>query len=235
MNQTDFQIAIVEDDNILREELTRFMFRHGLSVLEANSAAGLEDLMLTNKIDLLILDLNLPGKSGLEIAKNIREVLPKIGIIMLTAKTSSQDKVKGYEFGADIYLPKPTPVQELLAAVLTLKRRLTNTVSSGWCLDMCKRNLIAEQGGQINLTATEATLLLAFASAPNRMLETGVICDILVEKNEDDEEVTKRAIENSISRLRKKIAESSLLPQKEKIIQSVWNQGYQLCLKITII
>jgi DNA-binding response OmpR family regulator len=90
-----------------------------------------------------------------------------------------------------------------------------------------------DQDTQINLTASEASLLLAFANANNKVLDTGVICDILMEKNHELE-VTKRAIENIISRLRKKIAEANPAIQNDKIIQSVWNQGYQLCLAITI-
>lgn len=234
MNQSSFQIAIVEDDNILREELVHFMTRQGFGVLEANSAAGLDDLLLVNKIDLLILDINLPGKSGLEIAKNVRRVCPHIGIVILTARTSSQDKVKGYEMGADIYLPKPTPVEELLAAVITLKRRIITTHSNSWRLDTNKRVLLTAHDALITLTATEFALLLAFANAPNRILDTGVICDILFEKNQEGE-VTKRAIENTISRLRKKIAETSLQNQTEKTIQSVWNQGYQLCLPLVVV
>lgn len=136
--------------------------------------------------------------------------------------------------GADIYLPKPTPVEELLAAVITLKRRIITTHSNSWLLDTNKRVLLTAQDALITLTATEFALLLAFANAPNRILDTGVICDILFEKNQEVE-VTKRAIENTISRLRKKIAETSLQNQTEKTIQSVWNQGYQLCLPLVVV
>lgn len=234
MSANNFQIAIVEDDPILREELARLIQRQGFNVLEANSANGLEDLMLVNKIDLLILDLNLPGKNGFQIAMNVRKVIPQIGIIMLTARTSLQDKIKGYEMGADIYLPKPTPVEELLAAIMTLKRRLTSSISEGWRLDSDKRILVTEQNMQIALTATETMLLRAFAHAPSRTLDTGVILDILAEKN-DENETTKRAVENLISRLRKKIADSDKTTQQDKIIQSVWNQGYQLSFPIIVL
>ncbi|MFM1955508.1 MAG: hypothetical protein RIR20_328 [Pseudomonadota bacterium] len=234
MTPSAFQIAIVEDDNILREELAHFMSRQGFKVFEANTANTLNDLLLTNKIDLLILDINLPGQSGLEITKNIRAVFPKIGIVMLTARTSLQDKLAGYEIGADFYLPKPTPVEELLAAVMTLKRRISGEDSSNWKLDTSKRLLIVNQDISITLTATESVLLFAFANAPNRILDIGVICDVLSEKSPESE-VSKRSIENLISRLRKKITEAVTSAEQDKIIQSVWNQGYQLCLPISVL
>lgn len=233
-NQLPFQIAIVEDDSILREELTHLMSRQGFTVFEANSANTLNDILLTNKIDLVILDINLPGQSGFEISRNIRAIFPKIGIVMLTAKTSSQDKVTGYEMGADIYLPKPTPVAELLAAVLTLKRRILSENSDNWKLDINKRLLIANNQVSISITANESILLLAFANAPNRILDTGVIFDVLTDKHHEGE-VTKRAVENTISRLRKKITDAIPSTNPEKIIKSLWGRGYQLCIQLEVI
>lgn len=229
-----FQIAVVEDDNILRHELVQFISRNGFSVFEASSSAGLDDLLSIKKFDLIVLDINLPGRNGLEIAQKIRHTNPYIGIVMLTARTSSEDRIKGYEMGADIYLPKPTKPAELLAAIVTLKRRILNTNASGWRLDATKRILLTDLGIEIKLTATESQLLLAFNNANDRILETGVIYDIMHEKNHGNE-VTKRAVENILSRLRTKITEASPEIMDKKVIQSVWKQGYQLCITMIVI
>ena len=232
-NHSTFQIAIVEDDKILREELAFFISRQGFIVHQANNSQALKDILLIYKIDLIVLDLNLPGQSGIEIAKEIRNTSKSVGIIMLTARTSSQDKIIGYEVGADIYLPKPTPLPELLAAVMTLKRRITKDGQEIWKLNANKRLLIVNTDVSIPLTATESALLMAFANTPGRILETGVIFDVLSEHSSENE-VTKRAVENIISRLRKKINESTISNQGETIIKSVWGRGYQLCIELEV-
>ena len=128
------KIAIVEDDVILREELNQFLQARNFEVLEANSGLALNDILLKEIIDLIILDLNLPGQSGFDIAKAVRSQFPKIGIVMLTARTGLMDRVKSYEHGADIYLPKPTPPLELLGAINSVARRVAEKSPSSWVL-----------------------------------------------------------------------------------------------------
>ena len=228
------KIAIVEDDVILREELSQFLQARNFEVLEANSGLALNDILLKEIIDLIILDLNLPGQSGFDIAKAVRSQFPKIGIVMLTARTGLMDRVKSYEHGADIYLPKPTPPLELLGAINSVARRVAEKSPSSWVLFTKSGQLIPPDGiTKIDLVAIESLLLRALAQAPNYSLESESICEILSEQIVT-ETMTKRSLENIISRLRKKI-QPTLRGHERRIIHSVWGTGYQLCLPLTII
>jgi DNA-binding response OmpR family regulator len=144
------------------------------------------------------------------------------------------DRIQSYENGADIYLPKPTPALELLAAVRSLERRLKETeLPQSWSLDFLRRQLTPPGSIQpIELTAVEVYLLSALATAPNQTLDFESIQELLKIKY-DFKELTKRALENLISRLRIKIS-LSIGDEKVRCIQSVWGAGYQLCLPIVI-
>lgn len=228
------KIALIEDDANLREELAHFFSTRDFEVYEANSGISLDDLLVTQQIDVLVLDLNLPGQSGFDIATRIRQHLPGIGIVMLTARTGAPDRLRGYESGADVYLPKPTPPQELLAAVNNLFRRLQNQYPlSQWSLDGHRRLLYTlNRADPITLTGSETALLTALIHAPNKTLESDVLCD-LINKRGPTEPLTKRALENLVSRLRKKISEA-LENKSDPTIRSVWGLGYQLALPITV-
>ena len=228
------QITIVEDDAIFRQEITKFLQTHHFKVEEANNSLGLYDILKEENIDILILDLNLPGQSGFEIAKTVRKTHPQIGIIMLTARTTLADRIAGYEHGADVYLPKPTPPQELLAAINSLAWRINDVKPSGWVLHTQIGRLVSPDGvTQISLIAVESLLLKALSQAPNHSLESESICETLAEQLAS-EIMTKRALENIISRLRKKIQPALDGPEK-RIIHSVWGTGYQLYLPLSIV
>jgi DNA-binding response OmpR family regulator len=231
---TKMKIAIVEDDAILREELCQFLQARQFIVHEANNGLALSDILLMESIDLIVLDLNLPGQSGLEIAKIVRNQYPQIGIVMLTARTGLADRINSYEHGADIYLPKPTPPLELLAAINSIARRFTEKNHHSWILHTQSSQLSPPDNEiRIDLIAVESLLLKALAQAPNHSLESESLCEILSEQLAT-EMMTKRSLENIISRLRKKI-QPSLNTQERRIIHSVWGSGYQLCLPIIIV
>ncbi|HBK43725.1 MULTISPECIES: response regulator transcription factor [unclassified Polynucleobacter] len=235
MNRIPIQmrLAIVEDDAILREELSQFLQSHQFIVHETNNGLALHDLLLAEPIDVIILDLNLPGQSGFEIAQFVRASYPQIGIAMLSARTALVDRIKSYEHGADIYLPKPTPPQELLAAINSLARRITEFKPDGWILQTQSGQLISPNDkNTIQLIAVEMLLLKALAQAPNHSLESESICEILSEQLAM-ETMTKRSLENIISRLRKKI-QPALDGSERRIIHSVWGTGYQLYLPLSI-
>ena len=228
------RIAIVEDDAILREELAYFLGENGFLVSQVNNGSSLDELLMFENIKLIILDVSLPGQNGMVIAKRLRTSFPNLGIIMLTARTGLVDRIQSYENGADIYLPKPTPALELLAAVRSLERRLKETeLPQSWSLDFLRRQLKPPTDTKpIDLTAMEVYLLSALATAPNRTLDFESIQELLKIKY-DFKELTKRALENLISRLRIKIS-LSIGDEKVRCIQSVWGAGYQLCLPIVI-
>ncbi len=229
-----FSIAVVEDDAILREELAHFLRGNGHCVTELVTGVTLNELLTEQTIDVVILDLNLPGMNGFEIAEGLKKNHPTIGILMLTARTSLPDRVKSYDSGADLYLPKPTAPMEILAAVNSLGRRLLKPASvTAWELTESHRALVNQSISQkILLSPFEETLLLCLHRAPEHTLDAQALCDALSKKHHGHA-MTRRALENIISRLRKKIAEH-VDEDKRLIIRSVRGIGYQLCFRFSI-
>lgn len=228
---TRMRVTIVEDDAILREELACFLSLQGCEVLEANSGSGLDELLPRTPIDVVVLDLNLPGENGFEIAERIKRHSPAMGVVMLTARSALPDRVKGYASGADIYLAKPVPGEELLAAISSLHRRLGGQAPPPtWLLDR-DRSVIRPPGGQpdIALTAKELAFLLLFARAARDTLESTAVCDMM-EAADAAEPMSKRALENIVSRLRKKL--QPCVSAERVLIRSVWGSGYQLCMAV---
>lgn len=234
-SMNDLRIAIVEDDSILREELSHFLRANQLNVFEVNNGISLKELLTEQFIHLVILDLNLPGQNGLELATYIRLTFPEIRILMLTARTGQQDKIKGYDSGADIYITKPVSPAELLSAISSLTRRLSQpALATQWQLNLQTRQLIS--GGtstSIDLTAAELALLMALRSAPDQSLDSEQLCQEL-SSHSNSEVITKRALENSISRLRKKLGPSNE-DANAPTIRSVWGHGYQLCINLLLV
>lgn len=227
-------LAIVEDDAVLREELLCFFVSQGYVVYEANSQKGLMDILRMHDIQVVLLDLNLPGKNGYEIAMWLRQDLPRLGIVMMTARTALSDRIKGYEVGADIYLPKPTNPMELLAAIRSLIKRLLDTKGKAqqFQLSIPSRRLSSLDGWCDDLTRIEVVLLKALAISPQQTLDIGEMLNVLEEKF-SERIVTRRALENILSRLRKKLTiafDSDLDP-----IKAIRGYGYQLTWSIEIV
>lgn len=229
----ELNIAIVEDDAILREELGHFLRSQNHRVDSLVSGPALDDLFLERPVDIVILDLNLPGESGLSIAQRYRAQHPDLGIIVLSARTSGIDRIGSYDKGADIYIPKPCLPDELLSAVLSLGRRVKKSNTDGiWHLDLVKQVLISSDHQlSLELSAIEAQILSALARATDRSMSSLELCDWLAQV-QSKERVSKRALENLISRLRKKF--KSHEQSDFSIIRSVRNEGYQLCLPVTL-
>lgn len=227
-------IAIVEDDRFLREELACFFEAHQYQVHEANCMEGLFDILREYTLDLAILDLNLPGQSGFEIARDLRERIPDIGIIMLTARTRVDDRVKGYNVGADIYLTKPTDPRELLAAVTRLSKRNAELMDSQWVLDVRQFELIHKQRDlRIELTAVETAILRALALESTGILGLNDLLEQL-KAQFPDRANTQRSLENTISRLRKKVADQVGQVQSKSLLRAHRNLGYQLTATVQV-
>lgn len=235
LTDQDYVIAIVEDDPTLREEISLFLRNENFIVHEMNNGISLTDFLVEQHVNLLILDVNLPGQNGFDIANYVRQHIPQIGIVMLTARTSTLDRLRCYEAGADIFMPKPTPPEELLAAIKSLQRRLyvkKTSHTKNWQLDIHQLLLYSPHlKDWIHLTPPECALLHALIKAPNHTLDSDAICNLINIRNQ--EPLTKRALENLASRLRKKISDG--LPKKTELsIRPVWGVGYQLMIDITI-
>jgi DNA-binding response OmpR family regulator len=229
------RIALVEDDPLLRKEMHYHLKQQGFVVYALDRGSSLDELLLTEPIDTLILDLNLPGEDGLSIAKRIRLSIPSIVIIMLTARTATPERLKGYEAGADIYLSKPIDPEELTAALLSQHRRAQRSlvVSPGLTLSLQSLSLTSTASQQkVYLTNSEKVFLTALAQATSHLLESDMICEILSQRA-GVTNIGRRSLESLVSRLRKKIA--VLMPDDPSSpIKAIWGVGYQLCVPIEL-
>jgi DNA-binding response OmpR family regulator len=226
------EIAIIEDDDLLREELNYMLSRHGFKVHETNSGKGLDDILSTTRIDMLLLDINLPGESGIVICKRIRAQLPSIGIVMLTAMPARNLRVDGYESGADLYMSKPVNSQELKQALLNLSKRLNvSSQQSAWQLDNKSLTMTDPLGNQIALTNNESRFLVSMIQSKENTISTENAFFLL--DDADNSEVSKRALEAFVSRLRKKMLAHH--PDLASPIKAAWGKGYKLTLAISLI
>ena len=159
----DFTIAIVEDHESLREMMVSHFKKENFKVFGGSMAEELDEYFKKNVAHLLILDVNLPGEDGLSIAKRYRQAYPNINIIILTARTEAKDKILGYSTGADMYLAKPVSIEELNAAVLSIRRRLFQEDASKEHpkLDVMKRQLSFNEL-KTQLSSQEALVLKKF-------------------------------------------------------------------------
>lgn len=229
------RVALVEDDALLRKEIHFHLKQNGFLAFAVNSGRSLDDLLITEPIDALVLDLSLPGEDGISIARRLRVSIPSIGIIMLTARAAMPDRLKGYEAGADIYLSKPVAPEELTAALMSMYRRsrLLNKTALSWVISLQDRSIMSPRSEEkVFLTNSEKTLLVGLTQASSHVLETEVICEMLSQRPDVDD-IGKRALESLVSRLRKKL---SVLSEEgaEPALKAVWGVGYQLCIPIEI-
>jgi DNA-binding response OmpR family regulator len=226
---TSLNIIVVEDNDDLRQATVEALQAIGHVVRGVDCAEALDDELGAFRADLLVLDLNLPGEDGISLAQRVRQAEPGIGIIMLTARNQLRDKMRGYESGADIYLTKPTSVQELGAAIAALARRIRPSVHAGAVLTL---NLVTLQlqgpVGAVDVSNQEATLLSAFAKARDRRLEHWQLTE-LSGKPADD--VSKNAMEVQIVRLRKRLEQAGAAAPTIKAIRGT---GYQLCIAVEV-
>lgn len=222
-------IIIVDDHKPLRESLLELMAIEGHHVVGFGSAEAMWSGCSFGTVNILILDLNLPGEDGVAVAQRIRAQHPNIGIVMLTARSEPDDKRVGYENGADIYLTKPSSAAELAASVKALARRLRQNESETeeLVLDTFAMTLSGPRD-TVDLSASEVDLLEEFARSSNSRLETGTIAKL----DEREGEISKAALEVRIVRLRKKMIAAGAIGQP---IKSIRNQGYQLSARMRIL
>ena len=223
-------IAVVDDEDDLREGIATYLRRQGFAVSEAENGEALSALMAERPVDVVILDISMPGEDGLSIARRLRSHGP-VGIVMLTANTELVDRVTGLEVGADDYIGKPFELRELLARIRSLLRRLAATqvspammgreVRFGRCLlNLDAHKLYDHEGKAVPITAMEFDLLRTFAENPDRVLSRDRILDLAHSK---EMEAFDRSVDLRIVRLRKKIEVDPAVPQ---VIKTVRGAGY---------
>jgi two-component system phosphate regulon response regulator OmpR len=219
-----FHILVVDDDERLRALLQRFLSAGGLRVSVAADAAEARALMKSMAFDLLILDVMMPGESGLDFARDLR-ARSQIPILMLTARGEAEHRIAGLEHGADDYLPKPFEPRELLLRAENLLRRATpaqrsphREVHMGDAIFDPERGQLRKKGKPVHLTTSEAALLRLFAINAGRSFSRADLCMRLGVALE-------RSIDVQVTRLRRKIEEDPKMPI---YLQTVRNVGYVL-------
>jgi len=235
MNTPDEQkksLLVVDDDREILQLLQSFLSKHGYEAYTAERTEYADKIMAAHKLDLLILDVMMPGEDGLAYCRRVR-AQSSIPIIMLTALGEETDRIVGLEIGADDYLPKPFNPRELLARVKAVLRRSGNNgvgevvgishrivAFENWQLNTAKRELKSEANVMTSLTAGEYELLLAFIDNPQRVLNRDQLLDITRGRIAGPFD---RSIDVQLSRLRKKIEPN---PKEPSIIKTVRNGGY---------
>jgi two-component system OmpR family response regulator len=229
-------VLVVDDDMQLREQMTCYLRDNGYHVDAAGNAAELDDALSAAPVDLIILDVMMPGEDGLSICRRL-SAHGGPAIIMVSAMGDEVDRVLGLELGADDYLAKPCSPRELLARVRAVFRRLEEVREGGprrgktchflgFALDTRRRQLRAPNGTTILLTAGEFALLNVFLDQPRRILSRDQLLDLA---RGTQSEVFDRAIDVQISRLRRKLHACV----NEEIIKTVRGAGYLLDAKVT--
>ncbi len=224
-------ILVVDDHRDIREPLARYLQRHNMRTSLAASAADARKVMDTAAIDLLVLDIMMPGEDGLSLLRDIRAG-GQVPVILLTAVTESADRILGLELGADDYVTKPFEPRELVArirAVLRRGDRTGTTVSiedseeirfDRWRLRPLRRELIGEDGVALPLGNAEYRLLTVFLEHPRRVLTRDQLLDLASGRSAQPFD---RSIDNRVSRLRRKLERD---PKNPDLITTVWGGGY---------
>ncbi len=223
-------ILVVDDEAKLRELLKKYLSREGFDVTAVEDGRSMDLVLENNKVDLIILDLMLPGEDGLSITRRLRGISESQPIIMLSARGEEVDRIVGLEVGADDYLAKPFSPRELLARIRSALRRSmatsnfveknTESISFGsYHLNLANHKL-TNGGQEIPLSTGEFTLLRLFLEHPNRVLTRNKIVQLTkgYERSTMD-----RSIDICVGRLRKKIEQD---PSNSVYLRTVWGAGY---------
>ncbi len=224
------RVSVVDDDPSIRETLSAFLDAEGYEVSLAADALGLERILRTTAVELVLLDIRLPGRDGLSLTREIREK-SEIGIILITGRNDKVDRILGLEYGADDYIAKPIDERELLPRVRNLLRRVGHSSVANWAetlgigrytLDIRRRRLADDRGRTIPLTTAEFDLLGVFARNAGRVMSRERLIAATSRRRWDP---LDRTVDTLVRRLRRKI---EVDPEKPTLITTVHGSGYML-------
>ena len=231
-------ILVVDDHRDIRDLLGKYLAKHGYRVTVADGGSEMKRALKAGAIDLVVLDLMMPGEDGLSLCRDLRATT-EIPVIMLTAMAEDTDRVIGLELGADDYVTKPFNPRELLARIKAVLRRANalpqqreaveaeTVLFDRWRLNVSGRELIGEDGVAVPLSTAEFQLLSAFVNRPRMVLSRDQLLDLTRGRAAN---VFDRSIDNQVSRLRKKI---EIDPKSPKLITTVWGGGYMFSAEVT--
>lgn len=224
-------LLVVDDHEEIRQTLSRYLRANGFRVTAAEGGRAMRRVLRDARIDLVILDVMMPGEDGLTLCRELA-AQGRLPVIMLTALSDQTDQIIGLELGADDYITKPFNPRALLARVRAVLRRSQSLPPepegmsparfrfAGWSLDLGSRELLSPEGVEVALSNAEFQLLAAFVQRPGRVLSRDQLLDITQGREAG---VYDRAIDNQVMRLRRKIEQD---PAQPTLIKTVWGGGY---------
>jgi two-component system OmpR family response regulator len=231
-------ILIVDDDAEIRSLLSKYLVKNGLRVTAVADGRAMWQALEAGRIDLIVLDLMLPGDDGLTLCRKLR-AKSDIPVLMLTARGEETDRIVGLEMGADDYLAKPFSARELLARIKAILRRARSLPDNlqpdsarhirfaEWVLDTAHRQLISAAKVVTPLSGAEYRLLRIFLGHPNRVLNRDQLMDLTQGK---DAGPLDRSIDVQVSRLRHRLGDD---PREPRLIKTVRGEGYVLAVDVT--
>ncbi|WP_018897909.1 response regulator [Rhizobium sp. 2MFCol3.1] len=236
--QSAAHIAVVDDHQDIRELVGQYLEQQGYRVSVAESGAALRRIIDKDDVDLIVLDVMMPGEDGLSVCRALRSTT-ETPIIFLTAMAEDTDRIVGLELGADDYLVKPFNPRELLARIRAVLRRAKTSASSQrdrvgasivrighWKLNLGRQELAGDDGVGVPLSTAEFRLLRVFLDRPGLVLSREQLLDLTVGRVAD---IFDRSIDNQVSRLRKKIEPD---PKNPSLIRTHWGGGYSLSAEV---
>ena len=233
MSENRPHLLIVDDERSIREPLAAYLAKNGFRTTQADSARDAREKIGAYGIDLVILDIMMPGEDGLSLCRHLRAT-SELPVILLTARTEDMDRILGLEMGADDYVPKPFNPRELVARIKAVLRRAgagdarqrepeTASYAFGeWLLKAGERILVSGDGVSVPLSTREYSLLLALVTRPRQVLTRDQLLDLTQGR---EAAAFDRSIDNQVSRLRRKIEPD---PKEPVLIKTVWGGGYML-------
>lgn len=228
-------VVVVDDDIVTCETLRAYLEDEGMAVHTAHGADDLHALLARLSVDIILLDIRLPGKDGLTITRELRAE-SRVGIILLTSRADRLDRIVGLEMGADDYVVKPFEPREVVARTRNLLRRIKGRAPlradrrltfGGWVLHVDRRRLVDPQGADAHLTRAEFELLTVFVGNPGRILTRAHLLEVTTRRRDD---ATDRTIDSLVRRLRRLLGDD---PKSPRFIVTVHGSGYVFAADVT--
>ena len=236
-------ILIVDDDREIRDMLAAYLTQNGLRATAVDSGRSMRATLAATQVDLIVLDLMLPGEDGLSLCRDLRAGAHRnMPILMLTARSDESDRILGLEMGADDYLSKPFAARELLARIHSILRRarmlppnlqVTEAASficfGDWRLDTSARHLLDAEGTMVSLTGAEYRLLRVFLDHPQRVLNRDQLLNLTQGRDADQFD---RSIDLLVSRLRQRLGDDA---REQKYIKTLRSEGYVFSASVSLL
>lgn len=236
MNKTRPHLLLVDDEASIRDPLSKYLERQGFRVTEAGDSATARSALLSYDIDLVLLDIMMPGEDGLSLCRHI-SANDGPPVILLTAKSEETDRIIGLEIGADDYVVKPFSPRELVARIKVVLRRISSGVPkpermgesyhfAGWTLNTAEQSLYDPEGVLVPLSSGEHRMLEVLVARAGQVLTRDQLLDLTRGREGGPFD---RAIDNQVSRLRRKIEIDAKDPQH---IKTIWGGGYRFSTEV---